>query len=462
MFGLLFILLVFCQQVRAGTPVTKLRAASPPVGISKHIAGIRTFAEFMELTEPNRLAYLQGLSVLIGDLEADDIESHMSYQSASFRWIDGALEALMPSAAATTDDKRCIYAGWISSMDMNGRYCLRPLACKGQPGRVQCNPVVYGNVCAPAGKTATAFCRKNRQPQKEILRNIASKKEDWDTLRSDLKGYCESPRPSQKNLCAVLESRVAQLERVVGSSPVIASATRPASAQPEPAVASEADEIPVAPRASSRATHLEVAPGVTISPIQSTAAGTRSAQSSADNFVPSKGWTINTCTKSSLFGTLQTSGQSAQGTELMPISDAIRLMCSNEPIDMDVIAKARDRVRARQQTIGQVREDQAFYKKYYASVSANLEACLVEAKATRSGRALIDPGDGATVRIAGPFADFWDSAGKFIYRSSAYTLEGAFRSRAISLCKTRVTIGDGGGASPSSPSSATSSAPASR
>lgn len=368
--------------------------SKPVVRATETLETIRSFKEFSKLSAQKKELYVSGLQQLVLELERFDLDDKMEYQSAdkkraSWNWI----ETLLPTADASAGDKRCVYAGSMSELDINGRYCLRPRDVSCAP-RIQCNPLVFGaGVCTQAGRSATLGCMRSAKPLARIVSELQSKPEEWTAFRDELRGYCASPLPSQTRVCPMIVNRVAQIERVMGESPTISP---PAGARVTEAAPRIAPPVPEAVSAAGDAVVTNDRVRVTVSPVRETAAEPAPAAAPVIRAAAS-------CQGSSLLEDLKgPSDSSSTGFNLMTLSEAQSMLCAGttEPVNPEWLTFKRQMLARRIAAVPTFSSGRNYYLGWFRSVSANFEACV---NASRTGQ-IPDSGISATVNVQGDMA----------------------------------------------------------
>ncbi|MEK7355822.1 MAG: hypothetical protein AAB250_05205, partial [Bdellovibrionota bacterium] len=158
-----FILCLVFLVVGLAVGFTTSRANAEPQ--SKY-STIITYDEFKALDLGAQNLYVEGLRTLFDDWSKLQARDKMQFQNVGLS-KPSALVALANffdaanAAGPAVDQRQCAYAGFISEMDVNGRYCMSREKCRQSNGTlkagwVQCNALVYGpNVCAPQGGSAS-------------------------------------------------------------------------------------------------------------------------------------------------------------------------------------------------------------------------------------------------------------------------------------------------------------------
>lgn len=472
------------------TPVRKMSSVVTAKSKQKPLESretIRTYEEFMRLSQKERGIYLVGVEGVLNALSDTDKDLKTEYQSADARW-DLINSIFNVAKADDGSDRRCIYAGSVSEMDINGRYCMRPKD-QGCAPKITCNPLLYGAArCVPGGsqaKFASRNCARIAKPLNEVIKDIEGKREEWEALRKDLAGYCESPRPSQKGLCLTVKARLARVEAILPSqadSEPAPSASVPASA-PATEVAAPAVETqaavaaaPVSAPTTDSAIKIRALPAKT---------ETQAAQPAAQSAAPASGETVtedcsgpikrstivatssssgsvpavtkagSVCSRSFLLGDLKNENdQYTYGLNLMSIGEAQDLMCTTGAIGQEWIDEVRKMLRYKLSQLGNV---PARYRNNEKSeiekTSANFEACLNDAFKIRAGKVVSDPyPNGGTIQISGYdscqpsykqnpksiSAVFTNSAGKNLGTLDVGHMGAWIEKEQISVCKIRI------------------------
>ena len=437
---------------------------------------IRSFDELMRLSEKERGMYVVGVEGLLNALAESDKDLQTEYQTADRRWE--ILETIFGGpafATSTTDnnDRRCIYAGSVSEMDINGRYCMRPLN-QGCPGKITCNPLIYGaKQCVPGGsqaKYASRNCAEKAKsiPLSKIVKSIEGKRDEWEAFRKELAGYCESPRPSQKGLCLTVRARVKRIEATLPSQAV----TEPKTEEPAPAPPQTAPEAKPAPQAPADTTastsSTETSPGVSIAPATDDAPlAVRPRRGKGTiSLAPSEGATVaaitgagQICSPSFLLGDLKNENDTyTYGLNLMSIGEAQDLMCTNGGINSKWVDEVRKMLRYK---LSQVNTVPARYRNNERAeiekTSSNFEACLKQAQERRQGKVFSDPySNGGSISIGGYApgvpsykqdpksisANFTDSSGANLGMVDVGHMGAWIEQKQISICKVKIVVRD--------------------
>lgn len=379
-------------------------AFARPVELKPATNLILSFEQWSKLSPQNQSYYLLGLQRIALDLEADDVAQHTEYQTAGLerRSYDVVMNLLVPNAIAGDANRRCVYAGWISELDVNGRYCLAPASTGCGRGQIQCNPLLYGaGKCTQTGRTATSYCNRNKKPITDIVKEIRALRADgqakWAEFRESVGGYCSSPRPSQKTVCAMVRARVAELERVIGKG---------ARTSPQPPVAATRAAKPVDVERASSGAVAPAGPGpsrtVVVRPVSSDSAAPPAAappvkpppaagpaKTSAATS-PATG-AASACEMTQLLANLADPTRTTRdGLNLMSVDSAQSLVCSTEPIPADWIAYMRERLATQIRATAGSTSEARFAHQNNIAVSKNFEACLKDANRLRAGGSLPD------------------------------------------------------------------------
>ncbi len=463
-------------QVSKATPkiaTTKkpVKSASQP-GL-KSTDTIRSYDELMRLSEKERAMYVVGVEGLLNALAESDRELQTEYQTADRRWE--ILETIFGASAFAADnsDRRCIYAGSVSEMDINGRYCMRPLN-QGCPGKITCNPLIYGaKQCVPGGsqaKYASRNCAEKAKsiPLSKIVKAIEGKRDEWEAFRKELAGYCESPRPSQKGLCLTVRARVKRIEATLPSQAAKGPKTEelaPPQAVPEAQPAPEAP-APAGTAASPQST--ETSPGVSIAPAADDAPlAVRPRRGKGTiALAPSEGATVaavtgagQVCSPSFLLGDLKNENDAyTYGLNLMSIGEAQDLMCTNGGINSKWVDEVRKMLRYK---LSQVNTVPARYRNNERAeiekTSSNFEACLKQAQESRQGKTFSDPyPNGGSISIGGYApgvpsykqdpksisANFTDNSGVNLGMVDVGHMGAWIEQKQISICKVKIVVRD--------------------
>lgn len=195
--------------------------------------------QFSSLTQQEKTLYIKNLQALLVTLN-----EQQSPQSTADNQLFQQL--LLPVAFADGEVVNgnvvggpCIFAGNIMAFAANG-LCPRPPSGNCGSGRIQCNPLVFGDgVCVAPNAKATGNCSQSAKPVKEIIRYAESHKEEWQNLSKTLDGYC-ADTGTQGYPCRVIQTRLSEMQRMV------AHADRPNS---PPAVAEKPKFEKAAPTA---------------------------------------------------------------------------------------------------------------------------------------------------------------------------------------------------------------------
>jgi hypothetical protein len=413
----LMLLLIGYPNAHAAKPTAKSSSAANSAhrAVAKEILNVRSFDEFLALSAKHRELYLSALEQLIEELAASDVAEQTDYQAANSNW--DFFGTIIESAVADGEDRRCIYAGTISELDINGRYCMRPRD-QGCSPKITCNPLLYGSgVCVSARTrsdrvSASRNCAKSpaKKSVAQVIKEIESKREEWDAFRSDLNGYCESPRPSQKGLCASVASRVARIEAVIGQGNVVPAATRSTAPVPKPP---EPREQPVTAADSGNA--VSIRPVEPAKPAAQPAAEPATAPARTVSVEPTGPGLVkdvepypavtapgSRCDRYVLSYDLQNSSDSsACGNNLMSLTEAQLFMCTKPALQQSWVNEVRKMLAYKLQQASRLSAYKSYARSEALGQSANFEACLKEAVAIRNGASYTDTGLSSEIRIAG-------------------------------------------------------------
>lgn len=385
----------------------------------KQLNTVLTYREFMKLSKENQEAYVSEIQSLMLDLQKQDDALKTSYQTAR-HW----LSALIGDAvAADGEDRPCVYAGWISSMDINGRACLRPKSDGCLRGQIQCNPMLYGSGrCVAANRSATASCERAKKPISQVVSEIRGHEQEWSNMRDELSNYCNDPRPTQGKVCAIIRNRLARLERVIGDVPppkYEAESSAPAGAR-ETSSSQDAEAVLVAPVKASTA---------------------RSATVNAQPPPPELKVTraSGSCNPATLLANMRPgSSQALASSNFMDLESARTLMCSTDPIPADWVSGQRQLI-ARTLTYVRGNDKYARHDRLnYQSILNNFNACVRDAETLRRTGAGSVTGSFATVVLTGEHVKMYDANNRpLVGLGSQYDLEGLLRADGISICNIR-------------------------
>jgi hypothetical protein len=400
---LILIALLFLSFAEAKTATHALNPV-PETGLET----VLVFSDFAKLSTENQEFYVAELQRLALEIQKEDDQLHTDYQTAQ-HW----LSMLVEEAVAGEQDRPCIYAGWISSLDINGRSCLRPKSDGCTRSLIQCNPMLYGTGrCVPATRGATAACERAKKPISQVASEIRGREQAWSNMREELSNYCKDPRPTQAKVCATIRTRLARLERVIGRVPrpkfeTQARAVRTTSAS-APAPKSEVGSSS-GPQASASAPALSL------------------TRSSGD------------CNASSLLANLRAESSTTMASvNFMNLESARTLMCSTDPIPSNwvntqrsVILKASKNIRGSDKY---ARADRINYQ----GVLNNFNSCVRDAETLRRTGAGSVTGAYAAVVETGDFVKIFDENNRpIVALGSRFDLEGLLRSKGLSICNLR-------------------------
>ena len=450
-------------------------AVNPPVDHS--LESIISFQEWNSLNPADQEIYLLGVQKLMQDLERDDVAAKIEYQSASREPV--WLKWLMPTAVAGDAGRRCVYAGFVSEMDVNGRYCLAPRSEGCSKGQIQCNPLLYGEgKCTASGKSATSYCTRSAKSPAAIAKEIrakgASAQAKWGHLRNEISGYCSNPRPTQTRVCAIVKTRMIELSRIVGKgtlAPKVRTPAPTAARTPAPTAAPDAGAAPtdapatgapagaVVPRRvvvrpvgptdslppaadvlpSSTDSSAELSAAVTppVTPPIAPPASTAAPKVGADG-LPSA--PAGVCNPLSLVGSINYSGEDARGWNFMDMESAQTIMCSREEVPERwhqlVRTRAADRLK-----------DAPLSDKYAKEARRNIDQLLKNfdicwREAVRLRKEKVPPTfgqDSQLVYLSNGFVDITIQGRKVTTMGGVSDLEGLYQGNGISLCNIQIT-----------------------
>lgn len=412
------------------------------------VSTILTYNQFLKLSVENQQYYITGLQQMMLKLQAQDDAVKTEYQSAK-NWLSW----LLPDAVAGDEERRCVYAGWISQM--NGGHCAPPKSegCRVR-GEVHCNPMVYGTVsCVRANRSATASCEAKKKSPSQIVKEIKGKngEQDWSNMRSELSSYCSDPRPSQGKVCAMIRNQLARLGRVIGDvpEPHYASEQHDNSGRVDDIGASRNAEVTVSRGgASGDDNTVVVAPASPTHASDDIVVNLSSTRSSGD------------CNPASLLANLRPESlDSVSSYNFMSLDSAQDLMCSTKPLDMNEIAQDRNILnRANARIRGNDKYANAD-RRNYQGIMRNFNACVRDAQKLRKTGAPEVSGESATLVTNGSLISIYDDYNRpIVGLGSQYDLEGLLRGKGISLCNIQTSGSDDSGSGSSSTTYAPSGA----
>lgn len=403
-------LTLFIFFVTPSAFATTKKSTAPKKTSTFTLKTIRSYESFSKLTPANKELYLYGLQALMQDLDAEDASENTEYQSAQFKFnfLDVIASVGVPFADAAGGDRRCVYAGSVSEMDVNGRFCLRPRDTGKCSPKITCNPLIYGEgKCAPSGKLATSTCQRGAKPFAQIAKELANKKDEWTAFQSELGGYCASPRPTQKTVCGIIERRVAQIESVVGKSLASRVETTPAA---EPAAEAPVEETPV----TAAAVEQPASPEADAIPVVRARAASAVAQPAtiaapppppplpAQGVAAAATGADSKCVSAALIAPMNGEGEPKEGFNLMTLWEAQQLMCYREGISDAFITEIRRALAYRIAAVNRMpAKSRTYYRESFTRLSKNFEACLNEANKIRAGGPINSGGRGATLKFNG-------------------------------------------------------------
>lgn len=401
---------------------------------------IISFKVWTQLARARQEIYLIGLQKLIEELDHRDALEHVEYQSAARESF--LLHWILPTASAVDSGRRCVYAGWVSEMDINGRYCLAPRAGSCGQGQIECNPLLYGEgKCSKSGRSATSHCTASAKSPAEIAQEIRAKgkagSEAWATLQSEIGGYCASPRPTQKTVCAMIRSRVLALRRIIGKI------SDDSLASPPVAVAVAAEE-PVAPLTSNPAAQKSIkslkpslgkAKATPIVVVTVPSEHKFESTKTADTLPLAP---VGSCNQASLLGNLKYSGEAAAGWNFLDIEDAQTLMCQRDPIPPDWYKIHRDRAEAKVRNAPTGDKWQRENKSSLKQLFNNFDICYREAVRLRQAKAPETLGLDATLTyLQNGFVDLRTPSKVISAGNGSWDLESMILAEGLSLCNIR-------------------------
>jgi hypothetical protein len=387
----------------------------------KQLNTILSYREFMTLSKENQEAYVSEIQSLMLDLQKQDEALKTSYQTAR-HWLSALIS---DAVAADGEDRPCVYAGWISSMDINGRACLRPKSDGCLRGQIQCNPMLYGSGrCVAANRSATASCERSKKPISQVVSEIHGHEQEWSNMREELSNYCNDPRPTQGKVCAIIRNRLARLERVIGDVP-------PPKYEAESSSASSGVLVAPAKPSTSGGTTGSTAGRAPVSaqpPPQADIKITRSSGS---------------CNPATLLANMRPGSTRELGSStFMDLESARTLMCSTDPIPGDWVSGQRQLIA---KTLTYVRGNDKYARHdriNYQYILGNFNACLKDAETLRRTGAGSVTGAFATVVLDGQFVKMYDANNRpLVGLGSRYDLEGLLRADGISICNIRTRDG---------------------
>ncbi|MES2964832.1 MAG: hypothetical protein V4760_13155 [Bdellovibrionota bacterium] len=476
---------------------TTSRANAEPQSNFKTII---THDEFKALDSVRQERYVEGLQMLFADWAKLQAEDKMQFQNAglakpgsafaSFAMMFGEARAVPP-----VDQRQCVYAGFISEMDVNGRYCMSREKCGSRAGYVTCNPLVYGpGVCAPQGAAASKLCNQNARSANEIRAYVLSHKQEFSNLRRDLSTVCTTVK--NPTVCQAIQFRVNQMYSVVsGQLPAPTRVTTPATAAVSPPAArpagSGAPGVRVPPprrpgtQASNGGADGDIAPSIPVNrpPQVSAPARPAAAPASAPAAAPSsaapatrpapeeiEGGGVTNCPAYNrgsgrrceatalmqpLTGPQDTSWA---GKTLMTLEEAQAFYCRTEPINPEFLTATRSFLRTQQARVRNtsvvydnctekrdkqrcIRNTNAYYQCFFKQMEDNFNACLTEAQANRAaGRIPNESAVGVELTYRGNIIDYRLTGVATPYSTS--TVESYlglnFGLHKVDLCKVRV------------------------
>ncbi len=385
---------------------------------------LKTHAQFLKLSKENQELYISEIQRLILDLQKEDDALKTTYQSAQ-HWLSAFVGDA--TAAETGEDRPCVYAGWISSMDINGRSCLRPKSDGCVRGQIQCNPMLYGSGrCVAANRSATASCERSKKSILQIVSEIKGREQDWSNMREELSSYCRDPRPTQTRVCGIIRSRLARIERVLGDVPA-----------PQFEAAASDRATPQRETARSRSTQTERTIEVEAPPPEppTNERPVAAASSPPLSLTRSSG----ACEPATLLANLKpgSSSEFASST-FMDLESARTLMCTTEAIPSAWVDDQRALI---QKVNGSVRGSDKYARadrQNYAAILKNFNACLRDAETLRRTGAGAVSGSFATLIETGEFIKMYDETNRpIVGLGSRYDIEGLLRAKGVSICNLR-------------------------
>ena len=478
----LFIMIVsnLCVAASAGAkadlfvsarPKADSRVKVPNAKATRIFDTVLTLTEFSNLKLPDQELYILGVRDLMSALEAEDVKDKIEYQASARTsrpsWLE-ALSATVSTAGAADANRRCIYAGWVSEMDVNGRYCMRPKSEGCARGQIQCNPLLYGeNKCTQATRSATSFCVRSAKTPAQILKEIKKRgvdgQDEWAKLREEIGGYCESPRPSQTKVCSMVRARLLVLQRVVGlgerktAEATTSETAEPSVVEPVPAppvaASTDFDTNTPAPAVSEPAVVVRRVSGapstpeaVVVSAPTKTAAV--AAPTTAGNLPAPTG---GVCNPISLTGSLARSGEvGPTGLNLMDLASAQSLMCSRDSIPADWVAKITGRLALRLKESPTGDRYQQESKRNITQLAKNFQLCLQQARSLRAKNAPATWGSDGTLTYARDCKIDYRTPWKHVTAGNwSSEIEPVTVAEGVSLCNIRIIDSYGCGANSS-------------
>lgn len=178
------------------------QAEAPWIGLPGH-------QSFSSYSREKRMIYVMGLQdtlVAVSSLHNRTYKYETRKARVSFPWMNEAFAA----------QGKCDYAGYIQTLDANGK-CPPPSKgdCK-NPDQVQCNPVYFGYlVCVPQSGDATSMCKKASKPPKEIADAWAKDKVAYQKVNDELGSYCAQGLSAPT--CGLLREHISDVNRAAGN-----------------------------------------------------------------------------------------------------------------------------------------------------------------------------------------------------------------------------------------------------
>ena len=377
----------------------------------KFLNTILDYRAFMKLSKEKQEIVLMELQALILTLQKQDDALKTQYQTTS-NWLSILINE---ANAGDSEDRPCVYAGWISSMDMNGRSCLRPKSEGCSNGEIQCNPMLYGTGrCVYANRSATASCESKKKSLSQIVSEIKGHEQEWSNMREELSNYCRDPRPTQAKVCSIIRNRLARIERVIGEIP--------------------APIFEAAPTATATAASI------------SSQTATRSARAQAAPSILTTR-TSGACHPATLLANMKPgSSTDLAASTFMDLESARTMMCTTDSIPHEWVAHQKALI---QEAASHIRGNDKFAKndqRNYSAILNNFNACLRDAETLRRTGAGSVSGNSGTLYVQGDTVRIYDENNKPIAAlASAYDLEGllkipiegTLRGQGLSICNLR-------------------------
>ncbi len=426
--------------------------------------------EFLKLSINNKQLYLYAVQSLILEIQADDINHHVQYDSmtaAQIWWL--------PQAFAGEGDRRCIFAGWISHLNSRGS-CENPdrITKTCPAGNVSCQPALFGFnsngklKCFAANANATSMCAAGVSPAQVASRfRTPEGRQAWADYRAALKGYCDQPVPTQQQVCRTINRRLLQVSTAIGQLPKPRYPAQAAGGDRSMTPRTiRADAVTNKTQPSDQKAETVIkrkrrsAPKTAVKNVDTESIATDEETDKASE-ISSK---TTKCQPAALLANLIKTGDKdyrfhkydplVSTNNLMDLGQAKAMMCGNHELELGFAKHYRERLEefkktARSDPGGDGPKERSRNKtidaRNFSQISSNFEACLAEAQENRkSGRAEF-AGRSATIVYEGPHEGYFtlkDANGKRLSEGPPTYYEELFITFGISICNIQTKTTD--------------------